>query len=141
MQQPPYNSSTSITEAHNSRGHLLALFLYDKSGWRIEDGGFNNQPLPGERQRQAYVAADWRRKGAAASNESVNAHTMAGDDGSRQQTMEQMEDNEAGRDTATNHQQKSGKDMQWLATRARGQWMAMGSKRGRWPLTKRQHLQ
>ena len=121
---------------------MIAQADDDKSGWRMaEGGGCNNQPLTGEWRRRASVAGDGQRKGAAASNESVDARTMAGDDGIRQRTMEWMEDNKAGRDTTTNHQRENGYDKQRLAMRARGQWMVMGSKRGQRPSTKHRHLQ
>jgi hypothetical protein len=60
----------------------------------------------------------------------------AGDDGIGQRTMKRTENNEAGRDTTTNHQWKSSKDKQRLAMRPRRQWVAMGSERGPRPSTK-----
>jgi len=110
----------------------------DESGWRItEGGGCNSQPLTGERRRRATVAGDGPRKGAAASK--TKASTLA-----RWREMMELgsgrwngfEDDDAGRGVTTNHQRKSGKDKQRLAMRARGKWMAMGSKRGRQRSTK-----
>ncbi len=70
---------------------MIARADDDESGWRItEGGGCNNQPLTGERRRRATVAGDGPRKGAAASNKSVDACTMAGDDGIGQRTMERV---------------------------------------------------
>ena len=80
---------------------------------------------------KATVAGDGPQKGAAASNKSIHAPMMAGDDGIGQWTTEQAEDDKVGRGATTNHQRKSGKDKQRLEMRARGKWMAMGSERGR----------
>ena len=49
------------------------------------------------------VAVNGWQKGAVASNENINACTMAGDYESRQRTMEQMEDDKAYIDAITNH--------------------------------------
>ncbi len=122
-----------------TRASMIARADHDKSGRRMANGrGCNNQQLMGKRQRLAVVAGnksertvagDERQKETVAMDKSVDTRTTARDDESRQRTMEQMEDNEAGMDGTTNHWRKISKD-KWLAMRARGQWVAMGSKRG-----------
>ena len=53
------------------------------------------------------------KKGVAASDKSIDAHTTAGDeDESVQWIMKQTEDDKAGIDVTTNHWQKNGKGEQ-----------------------------
>jgi len=69
-----------------------------------------------------------------ASNERIDACTMAGDDEIEQWTTERTKDDEVGMDTTTNHRQVSGEGQQQLTKRAYNEPVvgAFNNQKGRW---------